>query len=127
MRLLLWVPYDDLLNLSFWIFLYLLRTPKRTTKIQKEAKELAKRKAEMMTPENSVLVVMRSASPPRLLSLSVQVEDLDEFQSDVDNGNQKVPSSNLMAYAKAAEAAKEAAERLRRPTYSTNVSLKSKR
>jgi len=81
----------------------------------------------MMTPENSVLVVMRSASPPPLLSLSVQVEDLDEFQSDVDNGNQKVPSSNLMAYAKAAEAAKEAAERLRRSTYSTNVSLKSKR
>ena len=87
--------------------------PKRTSKIQKGAEELAKRKAEMMAPENSVLV-MRSASPPPILSLSVQVEDLEEIQSEVDNGIRKVLSSNPMAYAKAAEAAEEAAERLRR-------------
>ena len=66
-----------------------------------------------MAPENSVSA-MRSAIPPPIPSLSVQVEDLDENLGEIDNGSRSFPPSNPLYYAKAAEAVEEAAERLRR-------------
>ena len=86
---------------------------KRTARILKEAEELSKKKVEMMAPENSVSA-MRSAIPPPIPSLSVQVDGLDENLRDSNIRFQPFPPSNPLSYAKAAEAAEEAAERSRR-------------
>ena len=83
---------------------------RKVTKIAKEAEELAKRKAEMMAPENSS---RRSAIPPPIPSLSVQVEDSDQNLEEGSSGLRPFPPSNPMSYAKAAEAAEEAAARSR--------------
>ena len=83
---------------------------RKVTKIAKEAEELAKKKADMMAPENSS---RRSAIPPSIPSLSVQVEDLDQSLGESSSGLRPFPPSNPLSYAKAAEAAEEAAVRSR--------------
>ena len=57
---------------------------------------------------------MRSTVPPPILSLSVQVDDLDESLGESNSRSRPFPPSNPLSYAKAAEAAEEAAERSRR-------------
>jgi hypothetical protein len=79
---------------------------RKITKLAKEAEELAKRKADMMAPENSSSL-RRSVIPPAIPSLSVQVDDLD--QNSESDQMRPFPPSNPLSYAKAAEAAREAA------------------
>jgi hypothetical protein len=78
---------------------------RKITKLAKEAEELAKRKADMMAPENSSSL-RRSVIPPAIPSLSVQVDDLD--QNSESDQMRPFPPSNPLSYAKAAEAAREA-------------------
>ena len=53
---------------------------KKITKLAKEAEELAKKKAEMVAPENSASA-RRSDIPPPIPSLSVQVDSLERIRA----------------------------------------------
>ena len=86
---------------------------RKLTKLAKEAEELAKKKAEMMAPENSASA-RRSVIPPSIPSLSVQVDDLDQSLGESSSRLRPFPPSNPLSYAKAAEAAEEAAARSRK-------------